>query len=387
MRAPAIGTNGEVRERVLELARLGTGTTPVITVYLGTRWGDEHQRDRVRAFLKGHVRAARTRITEPSTLEDLTWIEEQGDLLINQARFPDAAGVALFACSARGVREVVPVRVAFDDAFFVEERPVVTSLVEALEQSPQSLVVFVDGTSARLIPLGPELGGDEIVLEHEVDRRHRRGGWALLAQSRYQRHIEHHRAEHFEAVAAALEQLVAERGVQHIVLAGESRAMALLTTHLAADRAALIAGTISGTRHEPASALAARAADVLARRDEARVAAEIDAVVTEAAKGGRGAVGLAPTLRALARGAVHRLYVTKGFDAEGRICDRCGMPATHVAQVCGDCSGSLRPVRLAEIVDRVIATGGDVEIVPAHVKIGETGGIAARLRYPVALSR
>ncbi len=387
MSAAAVGSHGEavVRERVVELARLETGPTPVISVYLNTRWGDEHQRDRVRAFLKGHLRAARAHVSDAGTLDDLAWVEAQGELLVSQARYPDAAGVALFACGARGVREIVPVRVPFEDRFTVDERPVLTPLVAALEESPESLVVFVDGTCARLVPLGLERVSEEIVLEHQVDRRHRRGGWALLAQSRYQRHIEHHRAEHFEAVAAALEQLVVDRGVARIVLAGETRAVALLASHLGHDLAARVIGAVSGTRHEPASALADRARELLARRDEARAVGDVDALITEAAKGGRAVVGLAPTLVAVARGAVHRLYVTKGFDGTARACGRCGMPVTDAAKCCTECTGAVRQIGLAEIVERVIAAGGDVELVGAQAGLDKVGGVAARLRYPVTL--
>ena len=34
------------------LARITPGAAPVISVYLDTRWSDEHQRERVRVFVK-----------------------------------------------------------------------------------------------------------------------------------------------------------------------------------------------------------------------------------------------------------------------------------------------------------------------------------------------
>ena len=50
----------DVSARLTELAKLrGTRESPVVSVYLNTRWGDEHQRDRVRVFLKNEIRKAR----------------------------------------------------------------------------------------------------------------------------------------------------------------------------------------------------------------------------------------------------------------------------------------------------------------------------------------
>ncbi len=49
----------DLRERVATLGRVGPASTPVVTVYLGTRWADEHQRARVRIFLKNELAQAR----------------------------------------------------------------------------------------------------------------------------------------------------------------------------------------------------------------------------------------------------------------------------------------------------------------------------------------
>src|SRR4029450_5856357 len=78
---------------------------------------------------------------------------------------------------------------------------------------------FVDGVSARLVPLLADGLGEAVTLDGEVHDRHRQGGWHLLAQSRYQRHIQEQRGHHFDAFAAALTELVDELGVERIVLA------------------------------------------------------------------------------------------------------------------------------------------------------------------------
>lgn len=198
----------DVNARLTALAKIRGARTPVVSVYLNTRWADEHQRERVRVFLKNEIRRARAAAGLDA---DLDWIQAQGESLITQARFPDAHGVALFACEGLGLREIIPLGVPFENAFVVADAPFLRPLAAALEEAPSTLIVFVDGESARLIPLSAEGAGEEVALQSDVPGHHRRGGWALLAQSRYQRHIPDHRGRHFEAVAEALGRLAGER--------------------------------------------------------------------------------------------------------------------------------------------------------------------------------
>ncbi|MBI4637732.1 MAG: hypothetical protein HY727_15460 [Candidatus Rokubacteria bacterium] len=374
-----------IRERLAELARIDGPATPVVSVYLNTRWADEHQRDRVRVFLKNETRRAREAAGSPGLLRDLAWVDAQGELLVGQARFPEARGVALFACDGLGLREALPVREPFDDAFVVADRPFLVPLATLLDEAPATMVVFVDGTSARLVPLDADGRGEDVTLEHEVERRHRRGGWALLAQSRYQRHIEAHRGAHFEAVAEALGQLARQRGVARIVLAGEARALTAFRAHLPAPLAALVVGTIAGARHEPAATLAARAAALVKRLEREEEVRALEAVLTEAAKGGRAVAGVEPTLAAAARGAIHRLYVLRGAGAfPGGACLACGALQPGDAPACRACGGKTRAVRLGDAVaDRVIAADGAVDLVDEHPGLTRAGGMAARLRYPL----
>jgi peptide subunit release factor 1 (eRF1) len=372
-----------VRGRLAALARVAGA--PVVTVYLNTRWSDEHQRERVRGFVRHEAKRARQDTRDAALLDDLAWVEAEAERVIDQARFADASGIALFASGPLGLREVVPVGVPFDDAFFVGDRPVLTPLTEVLDEAPATLVVFIDGTSARLIPVDGARRGEEVTLQHAVERRHRRGGWALLAQSRYQRQIEQQRARHFEAVAAAVSGLVQDQTTEHIVLAGESRAVAALREHLPPAITARIVGTVSAARHEAAAELADRAALLIAETHRADEDRAVERLITDAAKNGRAVVGVTPTVEAVMRGAVHRLYVLKDLADRARACRECGGLFEVTREQCARCAAPTQDVKLTDaLVERVLAAGGDVEVVPGHPDLARAGGVGARLRYPLA---
>ena len=220
----------DLRDRLTELARIESAPTPVVSVYLNTRWADEHERERARIFLKNELRRARGSDGLRAHAADLDWVETEGATLIDQTRFPDAHGVALFACHGLSLREVVVVRVPFEDRMVVAATPFLLPLAAVLEDVPAAVVVFVDAACARLVPLDATGPGEEVVLEVEVLSRDSHGGWAQMAQSRYRGHMQDHRDRHFEAVAESLAALVDGHGVERIVLAGEPRNLAEFRT-------------------------------------------------------------------------------------------------------------------------------------------------------------
>ncbi|HET7874380.1 MAG TPA: Vms1/Ankzf1 family peptidyl-tRNA hydrolase [Methylomirabilota bacterium] len=372
----------DLKAKLAELARLTRAGAPVVSVYLNTRWADEHQRDRVRVFLRNEV--SRSREAGRAAAADLDWVEAEGHLLVSQARFPDAHGVALFACRAAGLRQVIPLRAAFEDTFVVAEAPYLVPLAAAAAAVSPAVVAFVDAERARLIRLEPEGPAEEVTLESEVPGHHRRGGWAQMAQSRYQRHIQDHRGRHFEAVAEALARLVDAGGAGRIVLAGEPRNLAVFRGQLPTRIAQRVVGQISGARHEPPSVLVSRAAPLLENLEAQRESVDLDATLTLAAKGGQAVAGVERTLEAANRGAVHRLFLLRAFAARGGTCLGCGTLQTKASGACRLCGKSLEAVDLAAaLAERVLATGGEVERVDIHQPLAQAGGVAALLRYPL----
>ena len=370
--------------RLTELARIERAETPVVSVYLNTRWGDQHHRDRVRVFLKNELAKARRAPSGRADESDLDWIAAQGESLVAQERFPEAQGVALFACRALALREVLPVRVPFPDTFVVAESPFLRPLAAMLEQTPVALVVFIDSESARLIPLTPEGGGEEVRLESEVPGRHSRGGWAQMAQSGYQLHIQDHRGRHFEAVAESLTRLIERYAVKRIVMSGEAKNVTLFRKHLPPPIDQLVVGVVPGARHEAASAIVGRATGFLSRLEGQDQSMAVDAVLTEAAKSRQAVAGVDETLEAVNRGAVHQLYVLEGFRELGVVCGACGALQRGTHSACRFCGRETKAAELGEaMTDRVIAAQGTAETVEVHQALARVGGVTARLRFPL----
>lgn len=372
----------DVHGRLIDLARIQKSPAPVVTVYLNTRWADEQQRERVRVFLKTQLTRARRGDGLRASDNDLDWIEERGNALVAQEATPEADGVALFACEALGLREMLPVRVPFEEAFVVADAPFASPLADLLADAPRAVVVLVDARRARLIPLGARGAGEEIVLAAAQPAFRGRGGWDLLAHRRYQERMNKQRRRHLDAVAATLLDMIEDLGVEAVVLAGEARNVSAFRRRLAPEAAARVIGAVPGAWHEAAAILAGRAADLLARVEAERDAAEVDAALLAAAKGEPAVAGFDAVLAAVNRAAVRRLYLLKGLDVPGWRCDGCGMLQAPFAWTCSVCGADMRQVALTEAIStRVIEAGGTVETVEGHEALAAAGGVAAALRY------
>ena len=374
----------DLRARMAELAKIGKAETPVVSVYLDTRWSDEHQRDRVRIFLKNEIAKAREARSRRAAPADLDWIQSAGDELVSQAAAPDTRGVALFACESAGLRELLRFRVPFANAFAVEDTPFLAPLGGAFQQTPATLVAFVDTESARLMHVTREGLGEEVALATDMPGHHSRGEWLQFAQSRYERHIREHRGRHFAAVAESLGQLIDAHGVERIVLAGEPKNVSALRRELPPRFAAHIVGDVPAARHEPSSVIAGRAVELVAHLDTSSDVPAVDAVLTEAAKSRQAVAGMEETVEAVNRGAVRRLYVLRGERGPASACPGCGALFPGVAEDCRLCGKALQAVELGEaLVRRVLAAGGTVDTVEAHQGLAAVGGVAALLRYPL----
>jgi peptide subunit release factor 1 (eRF1) len=373
----------DVASKLRQLATTTAGTAAVVSVYLDTRWSDEHSRDRVRVFLKNETRKAAAMAAGQLDAE-LAWVSAEGERLVSQEIHPDAAGVAMFAGGAERWREILPFAVPFTDTFAVADTPRLRPLVQALGEAPRAVVLFVDGESARLTALTAQGAAEEVALETtDVVGHHRRGGWALLLQSRYQRHIHEHRDRHFDAVAHALADLAGHYDVRAIVLAGEARNLAVFRTHVSPRLADRIVGEVAGARYEPGSALAARALGLIRLRDAGEAAVALETVLVDAEAGGRAAAGVDATIEAVNRGTVQRLYLLTSYGESGRACVACHALQRETDVACRWCGATTTALELGEaLVRRVLATGGDVASVDRHAGLERAGGVAALLRYP-----
>ena len=312
-----------------------------------------------------------------SVRRDLHRIEElvKGGLDRSRTR-----GLAIFACSAHDLWEVIPLPVRVHNQVVINHMPAVSQLEAVIEDSAALGVLLADKQRARMFVF--ELGDlvehserfDELPRDYDSRGERERGDVA-----HHRDELKHQHLRHAAAVALAVYQA---KGFDHFVIgapdeiAGELQS--LLHPYLR-DR-------LFGRVHLPVGAgvedIRAAAVDVEQqverKKEDALVQRLREAVATQR----RGVAGLGPVLDAIGDRRAETVLVSQDYRAPGWRCGACGAIGL-VGRICNRCSGAMDAIDdvVEEAIDEALSQSCRVEICVGNADLDVLGRIGALLRY------
>jgi peptide subunit release factor 1 (eRF1) len=385
-----------------ELARIRSGSEPIVSLYLDVRWRDEQQRERVRIFVQDRSRAilghyvdgAPGRAGLARTLEKVQAFVAG---VTTQLYEPDRDGLALFACEALGLWRPLFFGRPFASELSVDGVPHLGKLARLAEECAPAIVVVPTKEGADLYEVGlgdleaegsvrgPVPRNDRDIFNPGSGQPGRRFEREKKNERREENFVQKNRRAAAERVVALFDQTPKAR----VILVGTAEAMAAFERELPERVAGEVVARVphprewdsaDGVKRDGVKALAER---VLAREREEEQR-QVDSVIGQALRGGLGVMGPEDVVLAANEGRVHTLVVEEDFSRAGFRCDNCDALGSNVAsaEVCPFCGGDIRAVpNLGEaLVARTIAGGGRVEIVPHGNKLHSYRGVAATLR-------
>lgn len=386
-----------------ELARLKSGSEPIVSLYLDLRWSDEHQRERVRLFVEEQTERALAHYLpeSPGRAELARTLERVRDHvggLVGQAYDEGKAGLALFACESLKLWRPLTFARAFENELGLDGIPHLTQLARLADDVAPAILVVPSPEGADLYEV--ELGDIEVEghLEGYVPRggdKSYNAGTAGESSRHYEREGKNERnTETFiqknrRAAALQVTTLFDQRRGSKIVLVGTSETLAAFERELPDRVKAQVIARLprprewegnGGARRAGIAAAVAQAVAERERQDEETV---VDAVVGEALRGGVGVVGPEDVVEALNQGRVHRLVVEADFTRKGWRCDRCdALGARDGHATCPYCGGDTHAVHALRdaLVARALGAGAEVEIVARTKKLHGYRGVGAFLR-------
>jgi hypothetical protein len=384
------------------LARLKSGSEPIVSLYLDVRWIDEQQRERVRLFVQERVRQLLVQYPPGTPGRDglartLVRFQDHVAALTGRVYEEGRSGHALFACESLGLWTPLFFARPFENALETDAVPHLVQLARLADDVAPAIVVVPsqEGGDVYEVRLG-ELDA-EASLRGFVPRRDEglhppsptKPGQHFEREEKNARHVESFVGKNRRAAAAQVAVLFDQRPGSKIVLVGTAETVAAFERELPERvRQEIVArvprprewASADGARRDGVKAIAEK---VLAREreDERRV---VDAVVGEALRGGPAVLGPDDVVLALNEGRVHTLVIERDFRRAGYRCDNCGAlgSSAEAAEVCPYCAGDLRVVHdLREtLVARALADGGRVEVLPHANKLHSYRGVGAFLR-------
>jgi peptide subunit release factor 1 (eRF1) len=206
----------------------------------------------------------------------------------------------------------------------------------------------------------------------------RRGG--IAGQTRYADEVAERNLKESARFAA---KFFKDNQVRRILIGGTEATISFFLSQLPKASQSLIMGTFPMEMTAGIAHIHEKVLEVAQQAGQEKERNLIDAVVTAAAKGQEGVVGLDQILAAVHAGRVQTLLVSEGFRSAGFRCTGCQYLTSQTLEQCPFCSNEFEEkqdaVELA--IRQVIADGGDVEIVHENLQLEKAGKIGGLLRY------
>lgn len=387
-----------------DLARLESGSEPIVSLYLDTRWRDEQQRERVRLFVHERIRQTLGRHYLPGApgrdgLErTLKRAQDFVSGLLGQAYEADKNGLALFACESSNLWRPFFFKRSFRNALDTDRIPHLMQLAHLADDFCPAIVAMPsqEGADIFQVSLG-ELAIQER-LRGLVPHRDRdvwnpgstTHGRTFERTKKDERRQENYEKKNLRAAAAEVEGLFEKKPESVVVLIGTSEANAVFERELPERIRQRVIARIprprgwesqDGARRD--GVLEGTAAAIEAHEREQEEAA-VDHAVGQALRGGLGVVGPGDVIEALNQGRVRKLVIEDDFDRTGWQCDNCAAIGENAEaqEICPYCGGDVKAVTVLgeALVARALREDAEVEIVAHGNKLHSYRGVAALLR-------
>ena len=265
----------------------------------------------------------------------------------------------------------------------LDDTPNIYHLVELKDTYDRYVVMIVTEESTRILQVN--LGAVTAQMwEQRPELRERVGReWT---KTHYQRHRQERTRRFLKDAVTVLDRLMSVGGYTHLILAGQSpvtsQVQKVLPSHLQKQLIDIVPASV-GTRLSDV-VQATLSSFVEAEEQESRTT--VANLVHQLRTGGLAVVGTGPSYRALRRGRVDMLVLSKEYDpGPGQSCDNCGHIDVESVRLdtCPECGGrAFRRFNIKEEMARTAAACDcPVEVVEQSDELIHLGGVGCLLSY------
>jgi peptide subunit release factor 1 (eRF1) len=354
---------------------------PVVSLYLNTQ-PDQHGRANIDSFVRREFhRRAIAYPLRSAERESFTRDVERIWTYLESELKPSSNGAVIFACWGtseffEAMQFEAPVH---EHRLYLYHQPHLYPLARLTDQYPRYAVLIADTNAARLLVFGRGAllrsgrTSSPQVSPRAID------GWS---QTRYQRHVANYHRHHAKEIIEALDRVVREDTIEHILLAGDEviipvlreqlphrlqeKLIAVLRLDISASQPKVLQATLDALREHDAQV------------DAERVQGLMDAYRA----GGRAVIGAHDTLVALNNGQVEEVIISGSLEELHDTAEEVGTAlAPDALEREGDRKGTRVVMVADQLVTRARRTGARMRFIEDASLLAGVGGVGALLRY------
>jgi hypothetical protein len=350
---------------------------PILSLYLNVD-PTQQNAEEYRLALREMLKQAEGQVDD----EDINAVKQYVDLEYDWS----GRGLVLFSRQAEDIWYVLPLAVPVRNGITAARKPYISPLVELDGFYGRYAVALVDRQGGRffLFQMGELIAQEGAVGEDIRSVRRGRGSSVVGMRGGSQASGRKEAAlvqRNLRDTAAALVDFCQAHPPRRLLLAGADYTVAQFRDLLPVKLQEIVVGTFNANMEAGDIEIREHAFALLKDLEDARRHELVQAVVTAAAKGMNGVVGLDQTLSVTHEGRTQVLVVEHDFHAPGYRCTGCGYLTTQPLEKCIFCEGDIVeiPDAAEAVISQVIEKGGTVEVVDNG--LNDNAHIGALLRY------
>jgi peptide chain release factor subunit 1 len=296
--------------------------------------------------------------------------------------------IAVFSCAPNKFFKAYPLAIPVRSRIRVSDHPHIKPLADLWDAFGGYGVVLVDKQGARLFYYHLGELQEQVSVEGAAVKRIKRGGASSITGQRgvivgktgfVDEVVDRNMRDTVELATRYFE----EKHVRRVLIGGTDDNVTMFRNNLPKAWQSLVVGTFAMPKNASEHDVLAKALQVGLAAEQHREQRLIDAVITAAAKGTGGVVGIDDVLEAIRIHRVQTLLLNDGFFKTGYRCKKCGALRAVKTDTCIYCEGEIEQV--LDVVDHavksVLQDGGDVEVIHDGPELEKAGKIAALLRF------
>ena len=358
-------------------------TLPVISLYLNMQAG-ENGRPNFEGFVQREL-AARARTFASGSPEALSFARDAARIqeYLDSEVKASVNGLALFACHGAGefyeaVQLAAPVE---EHRLYVYNQPHLYHLARLDDEYPRYAALVTDARSARIYVFGLGEKESDATLKGKKMHRVKVGGWS---QARYQRRVENAAKEHAKEAVDALERIVREEKIAHVVVAGDASMLPIVEEQFSKQLEEKLVDVLRLDTKAPEHEIFEATLEAIQEQDAATDAEKVARLFEYYRAGGLAVTGPEKTLEALANGQVDELLISASLErthAEEEPVEAILAPEIPDGEGSTE-TDEPRPVLLADLlVTKAKQTSAGVSFIQDAGLLAGVDGVGAFLRW------
>ncbi len=361
---------------------------PFVSLYLNTQ-PNETGRENYDSFLrKQFEEVTKTFPTRSSSQESFTQDAKRiSDFLATELE-KSAKGVAIFACGGTDFFAAVPLEAPIErHRLSVSDYPDIYPLARLADQYKRYAAVVINTNTARISVFGLGRQLEQEVITNQKTNRTQVGGWS---QARYQRHTENIHLHHVKEVVEALDKIIREEQIEHILLAGDEAIIPLLQEQLPQQLAEKVVDVLRLDVNMPEQEVLSATLERMREKDNEEDVEKVNRLLSEYRAAGLAVVGVEATRSALEIGQVDELIISatrsevKGEKARDKGVPRAIETPTVIATAVASGTPEVSSKAVAitdELTIQAQRTGARITFIEDSALLAEVGGVGALLRF------